>query len=418
MKKTIWITACAAVCLTAGAAEKSDPKTGSAIKQVREWLQQDPASRGALDAQPFSQKKLSAADAAAIAELLWADRGEQVDRAYKQEWEAGELKNGEYRMKFVTKTFGEMPEDGRSLYISLHGGGGTHPAVNDQQWQNQQVLYTPKEGVYFVPRSPMNEWNMWHREYMDGFLDKVIECAVRYHNVNPNKVYILGYSAGGDGLYQLAPRMADRWAAASMMAGHPGNASALPLRNLPFMIFMGGKDAAYNRNTLAAEWGDKLDALQQQDPEGYKHSVTIYPDTGHWMERRDTVALPWMAQYERNPYPDKVVWVQDDVLSERFYWLGTRKAMTQEGNTAVVTRKGNTIDIERNDNQILILHLNDQVVDLNKKVTVTYQGHPIFEGKLKRRIAPIYRSVCDGRGDRETFCADLEVVKNRQVNIL
>jgi hypothetical protein len=39
-----------------------------------------------------------------------------------------------------------------------------------------------------------------------------------------------------------------------MMAGHPNNANPLGLRNLPFMIFAGGKDAAYNRNKVAAEW--------------------------------------------------------------------------------------------------------------------------------------------------------------------
>jgi poly(3-hydroxybutyrate) depolymerase len=50
----------------------------------------------------------------------------------------------------------------------------------------------------------------------------------------------MGYSAGGDGVFQIAPRMADHWAAAAMMAGHPGDAAALNLRNLPFTIFMGG----------------------------------------------------------------------------------------------------------------------------------------------------------------------------------
>jgi dienelactone hydrolase len=28
-------------------------------------------------------------------------------------------------------------------------------------------------------------------------------------DVNPNKVYVMGYSAGGDGVWRLAPRMAD-----------------------------------------------------------------------------------------------------------------------------------------------------------------------------------------------------------------
>jgi poly(3-hydroxybutyrate) depolymerase len=46
-----------------------------------------------------------------------------------------------------------------------------------------------------------------------------------FRGVNPDKVYLLGYPAGGDGVWQLAPRMADRFAAAAMMAGHPNGAS-------------------------------------------------------------------------------------------------------------------------------------------------------------------------------------------------
>jgi predicted peptidase len=64
-------------------------------------------------------------------------------------------------------------------------------------------------------------------------------------------VYILGYSAGGDGIYYLGPRLADYLAAASMMAGHPNNASPLNLRNIGFSIYMGENDSAYDRNIVA-----------------------------------------------------------------------------------------------------------------------------------------------------------------------
>lgn len=76
-----------------------------------------------------------------------------------------------------------------------------------------------------------------------------------------NKVYLMGYSAGGDGVYYMAPRMADYWAACSMMAGHPNGASALNLRNLPFSIQVGEHDSAYDRNLKAIEWSIKLDEL-------------------------------------------------------------------------------------------------------------------------------------------------------------
>jgi len=83
-----------------------------------------------------------------------------------------------------------------------------------------------------------------------------------FNEVDPNKVYLMGYSAGGDGVYQLAPRMADRFAAASMMAGHPNDASPLGLRNIGFTIHMGANDSSYNRNKVALEWEKILRKLE------------------------------------------------------------------------------------------------------------------------------------------------------------
>lgn len=39
--------------------------------------------------------------------------------------------------------------------------------------------------------------------------------------INPNKVFLTGFSAGGDGIYHMGPRMADVLAGVAMMAGHP-----------------------------------------------------------------------------------------------------------------------------------------------------------------------------------------------------
>ena len=101
--------------------------------------------------------------------------------------------------------------------------------------------------------------------------------------------------------------MADCFAAASMMAGHPNEAKPLGLRNLPFAIFVGGDDDAYARNKVAAEWGKMLDELRAEDPAGYPHRTTIYPGLGHWMEGKDKEAIPWMASQSRNPWPDRIV---------------------------------------------------------------------------------------------------------------
>jgi len=215
----------------------------------------------------------------------------------------------------------------------------------------------------------------------------LIKAAVKNEGVNPNKVYLLGYSAGGDGTFQLAPRMADYWAAAAMMAGHPGDAAALSLRNLPFAIYMGGADAAYKRNELAKVWGDKLDSLQAKNPESYVHDVHIFDGLPHWMNRKDTIAIPWMASFKRKALPSKVAWHQDDRHHNHFYWLGTPKPET--GKEAVVAITKNTITVEKNDNSSLYIYLNDELLNLDKNIKVMVGGKVIYNKKAGRKLSLI-----------------------------
>ena len=102
-------------------------------------------------------------------------------------------------------------------------------------------MYSLKNGILLTPRAPTDTWNMWHQDHVDELLSRLIQNMISFHDVDPDKIYLMGYSAGGDGVYQLAPRMADRFLAA-MMAGHPNESSPLGLRNLAFTIHMGDKD--------------------------------------------------------------------------------------------------------------------------------------------------------------------------------
>ena len=120
-------------------------------------------------------------------------------------------------------------------------------------------------GILFTPRSPTNTWNMWHQSHVDTFFNRIIQNMIAFHDVNPNRVYIMGRSAGGDGIYQVAPRMADRFAAAAMSAGHPNEASPLGLRNIAFAIHMGENDHLYDRNKVAVQWGNQLSELTGKD---------------------------------------------------------------------------------------------------------------------------------------------------------
>lgn len=363
----------------------------------------------------FAQKSLSAKEAAAYAKTSFQQLTDQQRPTAAREWEKKEIRYDSLIMRFEYKIFGEKPADGRSLYISLHGGGNAPAPVNDQQWQNQQGLYKPAEGVYVAPRAPTNTWNLWHESHIDNMMDRLILDAVITQGVNPDKVFIMGYSAGGDGVFQLAPRLADRLAAAAMMAGHPGDAQIVSLRNLPFTLFVGGQDAAYNRNGLVKEWGRMLDSLQYLDTAGYIHDVHIYTEHSHWMFRKDTIALPWMAKFKRNPLPAKIVWKQDDRTHTAFYWLEVPAAGAIKDKEAIATIKNNTISIEKNDNDTLIICLNDKLVNLDKNIKVNYLGKQIFNNKVTRKKNVIDETINDRKDPGYIFSAKLKIVNGKVI---
>jgi len=302
---------------------------------------------------------------------------------------------GDKTMPWLEKEFNLAPVGHRSLWISMHGGGNAPPALNDSQWQNQIRLYEPPEGIYVAPRAPTNTWNLWQEGHIDPMFTRLIEDMIALRGVDPDKVYLMGYSAGGDGAWQLGPRMADRFAAVSMMAGHPGDASLLPLRNLPFAIFCGGADAAYDRNKLCKERGDQLDQLEKDDPGAYPHMVRIYEGLPHWMNRKDAEAVPWMAKFTRNPWPKKFIWVQDDISHDRFYWLEIPAGTAKTAAKITSTVTGQTITLEGDVPPLTTVWLSDALVDLDQPVTIKVNGKSVHEGKIAREREAISAALAE-----------------------
>lgn len=362
------------------------------------WLANPVSERPPLAEQAWARESLSRDEAVRLREALWADHVTRIRAERAEEMKARVLQIGEQKMPFAYKVFGEKPDAGRSLYISMHGGGGAPPRVNDQQWENQKRLYKVDEGVYLAPRAPTDTWDLWHQATIDPFFDRLIENLIVFEEVDPNKIYILGYSAGGDGVYQLAPRLADRWAAAAMMAGHPNETVPLGLRNVPFALQVGAEDAAYRRNEIGREWGEKLKSLRESDPEGYENFVRIRDGKGHWMDREDAEALPWMAKFRRNPWPEKIVWKQDDVVRNQFYWLEVDPAKIDGGALVKAARKGQRIDLETEGVREVGVLLRDELIDLDQPVEIYWGGKQVFSGKVPR-TAIVQGETLGRRGD-------------------
>ena len=372
---------------------------GSPIQSLEEWLSVDRDSRKPITDSEFSKISLCKDDAVRAKDLLWKDHMGMIRETRSEEMKSKSISLGGKTMKFDFIVFGEQPKNGRSLFISMHGGGGAPPKVNESQWRNQMRLYKPKEGIYLCPRAPTDTWNLWHQSHIDPLFDRLIENLIIFEGVDPERVYLMGYSAGGDGVYQLAPRMCDRFAAAAMMAGHPNESSPLGLRNLPFALQVGANDGSYGRNKVAASWGTKLADLRDDDPKGYDHFVKIHQGKGHWMNLEDSIAVPWMAKRTRNQLPEKIVWKQDDVTHGRSYWVALSGAEVKARQLIIVSREGQQFNVDKADGiGTLCILLNDEMIDFAEPVTVKFGGKKVHEGKVSRSIAAISRTMIE-RGD-------------------
>ncbi len=354
------------------------------------WLNQPPATRGEAPA-----GALTRAEAATLAALAWA-KSEQSDQAAAQaELSARRITLDGNTLKWMEKNFGDPPTGKHSLWITLHGGGQASTEENDLNWKGYYGRYEfPPGSINVAPRAPVDAWNMWFVPQVDALLDRLIADMVMQRDVDPNQVYLIGYSAGGDGVYQLAPRLADRFAAATMCAGHPNQSSPAGLRNLPFYLYMGGDDTAYNRNLIVREYNAKLDALQAADPEGYVHRCTVYPGLAHNMMGREAETIPRMAVARRVVWPKRVVWEPDsDATHKRFYWLARPAGVVRPNERYVAWVEGQTIHIEEPATGRLELRLADELVNLDQPVKVVMAGRTLFAGVVPRTPAAIATSL-------------------------
>ena len=376
-----------------------------AVDQLKTYLAVERKKRKRIIGQPFFDVPLTKCDAKKAVELLWNDHVKHVKQTRKSKMDAREITIGNKTMPFFYSITGDAPKGGRSLYISLHGGGGTTKRINNRQWENQKRLYQIPEGIYLAPRAPNDAWNMWFQDHIDAFFDRIIENMIVFENVNPNRVYLMGYSAGGDGLYRMAPRMADRWAAASMMAGHPGNTSMVSLFNTPFTIHVGANDTPYNRNKEARKYGDIMDKLQDENPDGYIHWTKIYENTGHWISKGADDAIPWMHNYTRNPLPKKIIWQQNK--HKRFFWLASCE--TNKGKIVKAEINNHTINITAKELEEITVLLNDNMINLDKEITVNSGDKKLYTGTPDRTIKTIYKSIKERPDPASIFTSKITV---------
>ncbi len=367
----------------------------------------------------------------------------------KKELESGKITLNGQTMKFSMKIIGDPDKNGYPLYFGLRGGGVEDDINAEKQYKLMQNYYSCniKKGIYIVTQPVDACWNEHYLPEMFPFYDRLIEDTIAFCDVDPNRVYFMGFSSGGDGVFGIAPIIADRLAAVNSSAGCPHVYNLGSMYRLPICLQVGENDSAHDRNTLVPEYGELLDKYAKQYGGGYIHEVFIHKGGNHnnwddiydkpqpvytgdqaavWLKdrssakavERNTSAPEWVSRYTRDPLPEKLVWEQKERAylrkTQAFYWLDCDNVLySKTPITASYDRSRNAINIAKCSAKsgVLKVYLNPRMVDVFKNVTVNYGNYSVI---LRPYVSKkVMQYTLEARGDKNyIFTSEIDIIFN------
>ncbi|MHC1766213.1 MAG: transglutaminase domain-containing protein [Verrucomicrobiia bacterium] len=361
----------------------------------------------------------------AVRKLAWeAFREAPIHASLRADFDAKIVNAGNYQSPYTVKAVGDRPKDGWALFIAMHGGGGAPKRVNDQQWRHMQIYYKdhPEAGgyLYVALRAPNDEWNGFYADYVYPLIDNLIRQFRLFGDIDPDKVFIMGYSHGGYGAYAIGPKMPDRFAAIHASAAAPtdGETTAKTLRTTPFTAMVGEKDTMYGRHERNVRFKQEVEQLQAGRADIYPVTVTIIPNQGHGgLPDRDKI--PDMYPAVRNPVPTELDWLMTDGVIQDFFWVHVPEP--SKGQEIGATLQGNRFTITANESVgAATVFMDRRMVDFGKPVEIELNGVCVTRSlkpslrtlgeTLLRRGNPAYAFTAEFKIGKEPSSGQLRVV--------
>jgi predicted esterase len=309
----------------------------------------DAGAQAAFAFEPaLDRELLTAAGDARLRALAFAAFRRAPHADLRADFAQNRVRTADRESPYTVAPVGERPPRGWALVVAMHGGGGVEHAVNDQQWQHMQVYYRPHPEaggyLYVALRAPNDAWNGFYDDAFYPLFERLVRQFVVCGDVDPDRVFAIGYSHGGYGAFALGPKLPHRFAAVHASAAAPsdGESSPVGLHALPFSFMVGGLDDEHGRRERCAAFGKALLELRREHPDCYATAFTVVngnPHTG--LPDRDL--LPMVLAHTRDPVPRQLWWEPTDAVVRDHYWLHVgAPAKGQRLEAALVRGDGGT----------------------------------------------------------------------------
>ncbi len=345
--------------------------------------------------------QLPAGSEEAARRAVWkAYRAAALHEDLKADFEKNRVRHKEHVSPYVVKKVGKKPEGGWPLFIALHGGGGAPKEVNDSQWKIMQIYYKDQDSVpgyqYLALRAPNDTWNGFYADYVPPLVVNLIRQFLLFGDVDPDKVFLMGYSHGGYGAFFVGPKVPDRFAAIHSSAAAPtdGTISPRSLRNTRFTFMIGENDNAYGRRERCEKFNAAIAKLKEEDKDGYPVEMEFRKGFGHGgLPDRDKIKD--MYPFTRNPVPRRLTWDMTDPLIAHFFWLSVPEPARDRSVEAVIADE--KVTVTTRGVETFALDLDGRLISFDKPLRVRVDGEEQVV-EVRPRLVTLCRSMLE-RGD-------------------
>jgi predicted esterase len=275
--------------------------------------------------------------------------------------------------------------------VLLHGAGGDQweipqAAANlDGRSQYAGSFEQQLQQAGFLLCSPLARGASRYEDAGEADTLQMIDEVERTYGVDPDRIYLAGWSMGGVGAWSLASRFPDRFAAILPIAGHADADLAGNLRHVPVWSFHGLSDTAVSPKYLR-EIEEIAGRLGIEHHDGLRERPFVFgPDTDHWVGYR--MAGSWneieriLGRYRRVQKPARVSFATRDYDHRQAYWIRIEAFETERALARVEAEiVGDVIQVTSTNVRALKLLLSNSRFDLRRTVTVIWNGQRVFHG--------------------------------------
>lgn len=286
------------------------------------------------------------------------------------------LKAGLYNLSFKSKI------DGSSQPLKVKVPTGYSSAIS---WPLLVTLHGLGDGPIIVSQidsmvqiGPFGRGDKWYRGLGQKDVFESIEFAKQIFNIDPNRIYLCGFSMGGVGTFELGLKYPDVWAACVPVCGSLDDLELVENgKNLPFWINAGDIDkvipAKYSRKAYQRAVKLGFNHWKYTENEGMGHSFRI--DWGN-IEK-------WLHSHKRIQKPSYIIFCIDE--PSRAYWIEITKKIKEKDKAKIKAQiNGQVIQIQTSNVAHYSIYLDSAPIEFSKDIVITENGNEIFQGSLDR----------------------------------